>query len=126
MILAETDQRIPNPNPLSKINLVPYQKAMVDVQANSTIYQELIKQLELAKVTHRNKAPLIQIIDEPIYPLENSNFIMMFEGGVQDFAKDYRITYQDISGGIHILENDKFDIYDGLSFFVKNSSSSEF
>ena len=74
MILAETDQRIPNPNPISKINLVPYQKAMIDVQANSTIYQELIKQLELAKVTHRNKSPLIQIIDEPIYPLENSRW----------------------------------------------------
>ena len=57
MILAETDQRIPNPNPLSKINLVPYQKAMIDVQANSAIYQELIKQLELAKVTHRKQKP---------------------------------------------------------------------
>ena len=43
-----------------------------------------------------------------IYPLENSNFIMMFEGGVQDFAKDYTITYQNISGGINIPENDKF------------------
>ena len=43
-----------------------------------------------------------------IYPLENSNFIMMFEGGLQDFAKDYRITYQNISGGIHIPNNDKF------------------
>ena len=77
MILAETDQRIPNPNPLSKINLVPYQKAMIDVQANSSIYQELIKQLELAKVTHRNKAPLIQIIDGPIYPLENSRWKLL-------------------------------------------------
>ena len=77
MILAETDQRIPNPNPLSKINMVPYQKAMIDVQANSTIYQELIKQLELAKVTHRNKASLIQIIDEPIYPLENSRWKLL-------------------------------------------------
>ena len=77
MILAETDQRIPNPNPLTKINLVPYQKAMIDVQANSAIYQELIKQLELAKVTHRNKTPLIQIIDEPIYPLENSRWKLL-------------------------------------------------
>ena len=58
MILAEIDQRIPNPNPLTKVSLVPYQKAMIDVQANSTIYQELLKQLELAKVTHRNKTPL--------------------------------------------------------------------
>ena len=74
MILAEIDQSIPNPNPLSKVNLVPYQKAMIDVQANSAIYQELLKQLELAKVTHRNKTPLIQVIDSPNYPLENSRW----------------------------------------------------
>ena len=74
MILAETDQSIPNPNPLKKVSLVPYQKAMIDVQANGAIYQELLKQLELAKVTHRNKMPLIQIIDKPNFPLENSRW----------------------------------------------------
>lgn len=74
MMLAETDQSIPNPNPLTKVSLVPYQKAMIDVQANSAIYQELLKQLELAKVTHRNKTPLIQIIDKPEFPLENSRW----------------------------------------------------
>ena len=77
MILAEIDQRIPNPNPITKVSLVPYQMAMIDVQANSAIYQELLKQLELAKVTHRNKTPLIQIIDEPIYPLENSRWQLL-------------------------------------------------
>ena len=39
---------------------------MIDVQANSAIYQELLKQLELAKVTHRNNMPLIQVIDSPV------------------------------------------------------------
>lgn len=47
---------------------------MIDVQANSAIYQELLKQLELAKVTHRNNMPLIQVIDSPNYPLENSRW----------------------------------------------------
>ena len=74
MMLAETDQSIPNPNPLTKVSLVPYQKAMIDVQTNGAIYQELLKQLELAKVTHRNKMPLIQIIDKPEFPLENSRW----------------------------------------------------
>ena len=77
MLLAEIDQSIPNPNPLSKVNLVPYQKAMIDVQANSAIYQELLKQLELAKVTHRNNMPLIQVIDSPSYPLENSRWKLL-------------------------------------------------
>jgi uncharacterized protein involved in exopolysaccharide biosynthesis len=50
---------------------------MIDVQANSAIYQELLKQLELAKVTHRNNMPLIQIIDSPSYPLENSRWKLL-------------------------------------------------
>ena len=77
MMLAETDQSIPNPNPLTKVSLVPYQKAMIDVQTNGAIYQELLKQLELAKVTHRNKMPLIQIIDKPEFPLENSRWKLL-------------------------------------------------
>jgi hypothetical protein len=78
LVLAEKDQSIPNPNPLTKVSLVPYQKALIDVQANSAIYQEIVKQLELAKVSHRNKTPLVQIIDKPILPLENSK-LKLFE-----------------------------------------------
>ena len=78
LVLAEKDQSIPNPNPLTKVSLVPYQKALIDVQANSAIYQEIVKQLELAKVSHRNKTPLIQIIDKPTLPLENSR-LKLFE-----------------------------------------------
>ncbi|MBT4415450.1 MAG: exopolysaccharide biosynthesis protein, partial [Flavobacteriaceae bacterium] len=69
LVLAEKDQNIPNLNALDKVSMVPYQKAMIDVQANSAIYGEIVKQLELAKVTHRNNMPLIQIIDKPILPL---------------------------------------------------------
>ena len=89
MMLAETDQSIPNPNPLTKVSLVPYQKAMINVQANGAIYQELLKQLELAKVTHRNKMPLIQIIDKPNYPLESSKwklFKTLFYGLILGFS----------------------------------------
>ena len=77
MMLAEIDQSIPNPNPLTKISQVPYQKAMINVQTNGAIYQELLKQLELAKVAHRNKTPLIQIIDKPELPLENSRWKLL-------------------------------------------------
>ena len=70
--LANEDQRVPNPNPLAKTNLVPYQKALIEVQSNGAIYQQVVTQLELAKVTHRNNTPLIQIIDKPTLPLKNS------------------------------------------------------
>jgi len=42
----------------------------VDVQANTAILTELVKQSELAKVTLRKETPLIQVIDKPILPLE--------------------------------------------------------
>ena len=74
LALAEIDQNIPNLNPLVKTAKVPYQKAMANLQANQAIYLEVVKQLELAKVTHRNKTPLIQIIDKPSFPLENSRW----------------------------------------------------
>ena len=74
LALAEIDQNLPNLNPLVKTAKVPYQKAMANLQANQAIYLEIVKQLELAKVTHRNKTPLIQIIDKPSFPLENSRW----------------------------------------------------
>lgn len=73
-ILAALDEALPNSNPLLKTLRTPYQKAVVDVQANTAIFQELVKQLELAKVSHRNSIPLIQVIDSPTYPLENSKW----------------------------------------------------
>lgn len=75
--LAQIDENIPNPNPLYKTSQVPYQKAMIDVQANSAIYQEVVKQLELAKVAHRNQIPLIQLIDQPRYPLPNNRWKLL-------------------------------------------------
>jgi uncharacterized protein involved in exopolysaccharide biosynthesis len=50
---------------------VPIQKLTIDVQASAAVYEEIIKNLEVAKITHRNNTPLIQIIDEPMYPLDS-------------------------------------------------------
>jgi uncharacterized protein involved in exopolysaccharide biosynthesis len=46
----------------------------VDVQANTAILTELVKQTELAKVTLRKETPLIQVIDRPILPLKKEKF----------------------------------------------------
>jgi hypothetical protein len=77
LALAEIDENIPNLNPLVKTAKVPYQKAMANLQANQAIYLEVVKQLELAKVAHRNKTPLIQIIDKPSFPLENNRWTFL-------------------------------------------------
>jgi uncharacterized protein involved in exopolysaccharide biosynthesis len=44
----------------------------VDIQASSAVYQEVVKNLEIAKINHRNNTPLIKIIDRPRLPLEES------------------------------------------------------
>jgi uncharacterized protein involved in exopolysaccharide biosynthesis len=42
----------------------------MDIQILTTMYGELIKNLELSKFTLMREEPLIQIIDKPILPLE--------------------------------------------------------
>ena len=58
-------------NPSLNVRRVPSARRQVDVQANTAILTELVKQTELAKVTLRKETPLIQIIDKPILPLKN-------------------------------------------------------
>ena len=40
-----------------------------------------------------------------ISPLENSDFILAFEAGVQDFETDHKITYQNVSAGLYLPSN---------------------
>ncbi|WP_433779256.1 lipopolysaccharide biosynthesis protein [Flavobacterium anhuiense] len=58
-----------NLNPALNVRRAPSSRRQVDVQANTAILTELVKQTELAKVTLRRETPLIQIIDKPILPL---------------------------------------------------------
>ena len=59
-----------NLNPALNVNRTTTSRKKVDVQANTAILKELVKQSELAKVALRKEIPLIQVIDRPILPLE--------------------------------------------------------
>jgi len=59
----------PNANPALSSLRVPSQRKQIDVQANSAIYSEVVKNLEISKISLRQEAPLIQMIDEPVLPL---------------------------------------------------------
>ncbi|KFF05228.1 Wzz/FepE/Etk N-terminal domain-containing protein [Flavobacterium reichenbachii] len=63
-----------NLNPALNVRRAPVARSQVDVQANTAILTELVKQSELAKVTLRKETPLIQIIDQPILPLPKERF----------------------------------------------------
>tara|TARA_R110001592_G_scaffold296187_1_gene566535 strand:+ start:173 stop:1240 length:1068 start_codon:yes stop_codon:yes gene_type:complete len=87
--LAQFDDRNPNMNPMRSENQVPRQKIMIDLQASSAVYQEIVKNLEIAKLAHRNNTPLIQIIDQPVFPLKDDHmkwykaFVLgLFAGGL--------------------------------------------
>ncbi|MCW3093067.1 MAG: Chain length determinant protein [Ferruginibacter sp.] len=57
-------------NPALNVRRAPSAHRQVDVQANSAILTELVKQTEMAKITVRKETPLIQVIDTPIFPLK--------------------------------------------------------
>jgi tetrahydromethanopterin S-methyltransferase subunit G len=59
----------PNANPQLLSLRVPSQKKQVDVQASTAVYGEIVKNLEISKITLRQEKPLIQVIDSPVLPL---------------------------------------------------------
>lgn len=60
----------PNPNPLLQSLRVPSQSKSVSVQTNTAILTELVKNLEVSRMSLLQETPLIQVIDAPILPLE--------------------------------------------------------
>lgn len=75
----------PNANPARQILLAPSQRRTVDVQANQVMLTELVKNLELSKMSLRRETPLIQIIDTPILPLKKiivSKTTSLLTGGI--------------------------------------------
>jgi uncharacterized protein involved in exopolysaccharide biosynthesis len=68
--VAVSTQANPNPN-ASRITLnVPSMHKQVDVQANTIILSELVKNLEVTKMSLLEEIPIIHIIDKPIFPLK--------------------------------------------------------
>lgn len=72
LAFASSTDRVPNPNPLLQAATVDARKRQVDVQASTAVYTEIVKNLEIARVNHRNNSPLIQIIDTPRFPLKRT------------------------------------------------------
>ena len=66
-IASENDLNI---NPLRQLPKANVQKKGIDVQVNTALYGELVKNLELSRMALRKETPLIQIIDTPTLPLD--------------------------------------------------------
>lgn len=86
--LAGMQDDRPNPNPLMQRAAVEAKSKQIDLQVTSGAYSEIVKNLEVAKINHRNSSPLIQIIDHPRFPLAESKlkwYIGVFLGGAIAF-----------------------------------------
>lgn len=72
--VAVANDRTFSLNPALNVKRVPSVRKQVDVQANTAILTELVRQTELSKVTLRKETPLIQVIDKPVFPLKKERF----------------------------------------------------
>lgn len=76
---ASTLDATPNLNPTRQVLRAPVQGSQFTAETNKTILAELVKNLELSKISLRKETPLIQVIDVPIFPLEK-DFLSIKKG----------------------------------------------
>lgn len=63
----------PNLNPTRQAQrLIPSQRSQFSVESNKVILGQILQNLEIAKLSLLQESPLIQIVDEPQYPLEKN------------------------------------------------------
>jgi len=70
----------PNLNPTRLVLRAPSQRSQYNADASKAILSELIKNLELSKISLRKETPLIQVIDAPVLPLERKTVGLIFAG----------------------------------------------
>ena len=67
---AEIGDATPNLNPTRQVNRVaPLQKAQFAADANKAMLSQLLQNLELTRINLLQEQPLIQLVDQPVYPL---------------------------------------------------------
>jgi len=65
----------PNLNPTRQVQRnAPVQRSQFSAETNRAILTELVKNLELSKISLRKETPLLEVIDIPIYPLKKDKF----------------------------------------------------
>jgi len=65
----------PNLNPTRQVQRsAPMQRSQFSAETNKAILAELVKNLELSKMSLLRETPLIQVIDQPVLPLEKERF----------------------------------------------------
>lgn len=58
-----------NLNPAREVLRLPSQRSQVGAETNRSMLYELVRDLEVSKMSLRKETPLIQVMDEPVFPL---------------------------------------------------------
>ncbi|MCO4293113.1 Wzz/FepE/Etk N-terminal domain-containing protein [Solitalea sp. MAHUQ-68] len=66
---AVSIDQVPNLNPIRQVAIVGGQKKEFEVQILATAYGEVLKNLEISKISLLKETPFIQVIDKPVFPL---------------------------------------------------------
>ncbi len=70
---ARVADATPNLNPTRQTQRVaPIQSAKVSAEVNQAVLPELIKNLELSKISLSKETPLLQVVDKPVLPLDST------------------------------------------------------
>jgi hypothetical protein len=67
---VQVSDATPNLNPTRQVQkIAPAQKAQFSAETNKTILGTLVQNLEMSKVALMKETPLLEVIDQPVYPL---------------------------------------------------------
>jgi len=70
----------PNLNPTKQVQrIAPAQRSQFTAETNKAVLGQLIQNLEMSKVALLKETPLIQIVDEPVYPLKVDQISLLKE-----------------------------------------------
>lgn len=85
-IAASVTDATPNLNPTRLAQrLIPTQRSQFSAETNKAILGQLVQNLEMSKMSLLREAPLIQVVDEPVYPLlftKSSRIKIALLGGI--------------------------------------------
>ncbi len=82
---ASNADRTFNLNPALQIQRVPIQRSQIDAAVTQAAYTEVVKNLEIAKITLEKEYPIYQLLDEPSLPLrvyKMSTMLGLAAGGI--------------------------------------------
>jgi len=72
---AAVSDATPNLNPTRQAQrTAPIQRSQFSAETNKSMLTELVKNLELSKISLRNEKPLLEVVDVPVFPLYKEKF----------------------------------------------------